>query len=417
MKELFTVLPVHEARAKMAAYLPAELRRTERCPLLSCLGRRLAQGVVAGEDVPGFPRSTVDGYAVRAQDTFGASEGSPAYLPVKGEVKVGFPPGLTVGVGEAVQVATGSMLPPGADAVVMVEHTEQAGEEGIEVVRPVGVGENVILPDEDIKAGTEIFSENHLLRPQDLGFLAAVGELELQVYIPLRVGIVSTGDELVPPGEKPAPGQVRDVNSYSLFGQVLSCGGAPVLYGLVRDDLQLLKETLARAHREVDLVLISGGSSVGTRDLTVQALEELGEPGLVFHGLAARPGKPTLGAVGGGKPVFGLPGHPAAALIAFDLLVAPLLKFGSYRKIRPGLPPVPALVSRSLASAPGREDFVRVRLRREGDRLWADPLLGKSGLLAPMVQGDGFFRIPLEREGVAAGTPVDVYLYGTDYVL
>ncbi len=415
--ELFTVLPVHEARAKMALYLPADLRRSERRSLLDCIGRRLAQPVLAKENVPGFPRSTVDGYAVRARDTFGASEGSPAYLLVKGEVKMGAGAGLEAGVGEAVQVATGAMLPPGADAVVMVEHTEPAGAEGIEITRPVGVGDNVILADEDIKTGEEIFPHNHLLRPQDLGFLAAVGGLELEVYVPLRLGIISTGDELVPPVERPGPGQVRDVNSYSLFGLALSYGGEPVLYGLVKDDFRKLKATLARAHAETDLVLISGGSSVGARDLTAQALAELGEPGLVFHGLAARPGKPTLGAVRDGKPVFGLPGHPAAAMIAFDLLVAPLLKYGSYQKTSPGLPPLPALVSRSLSSAPGREDFIRVKLRREEGKLWADPVLGKSGLLSPMVQGDGFFRIPLEKEGVAAGAPVEVYLFGTDYVL
>ncbi|MDH7577049.1 MAG: molybdopterin-binding protein [Bacillota bacterium] len=417
MTELFTLLTVREARKKLTPYLPAELRRSERHPLLSCLGRRLAQPVLAKENVPGFPRSTVDGYAVRARDTFGASEGSPAYLLVKGEVGMGAAPDLVVGIGEAVRVATGAMLPPGSDAVVMVEYTEQVGPEGIEVARPVGVGENVIFADEDLRAGKEVFPANHLLRPQDLGFLAAVGEVELEVYEPLRVGIISTGDELVAPWEKPEPGQVRDVNSYTLSGQVFACGGVPVLYGLVKDDFQLLRETLTRAHAETDLVLVSGGSSVGTRDLTTRVLGELGEPGLIFHGLAARPGKPTIGAVGNGKPVFGLPGHPAAALVAFDLVVAPLLKFGSYQKIEPGAPTIPAVVSRSLASAPGREDFVRVKLRREEAILWADPLLGKSGLLSPLVQGDGFFRIPLEKEGVAAGTPVEVYLFGTDYVL
>ncbi len=415
--EFFTVLPVAEARKKMDGYLPAELRSPERRPLLECLGRRLARPIQSQENVPGFARSTVDGFAVRAKDTFGATEASPAYLRIVGEVRMGVAPDCKVGPGEAVRVATGAMLPEGADAVVMIEHTEPLGKEEIEVIRPVGPGENVIFPDEDISSGEEIFPANHLLRPQDLGFLAALGELELEVWAALSVGIISTGDEVVPPGEKPRPGQIRDVNSYALAAKVVECGGRPVLYGLVKDDPEMLCQVLKQALEETDVVVVSGGSSVGTRDLTTEVLSGLGKPGLLFHGLAVRPGKPTLGAVVGKTPVFGLPGHPAAALISFDLLVAPLLKFGSYRRIKPAALPVPALLSRSLASAPGREDFIRVKLRSEKGKLWADPLLGKSGLLSPMVRGDGIFRIPLEKEGVAAGSEVEVYLFGTDYVL
>ncbi|HAA89641.1 MAG: Molybdopterin biosynthesis protein MoeA [Thermoanaerobacterales bacterium 50_218] len=416
-EEFFTVLPVTEARKKLDDYLPVELRSSERRPLLECLGRRLARPVLSQENVPGFARSTVDGFAVRARDTFGATEGAPAYLRIIGEVRMGEVPECRVGAGEAVRVATGAMLPEGADAAVMIEHTEPLGNGEIEVIRPVGPGENVILPDEDISSGEEIFPTNHLLRPQDLGFLAAVGELELEVWAPLVVGIISTGDEVVPPEAKPRPGQVRDINSYTLAGKVLECGGKPVLYGLVKDDPEMLHQVLRQALEETDIVVVSGGSSVGTRDLTTDVISGLGKPGLVFHGLAIRPGKPTMGAVVGKKPVFGLPGHPAAALISFDLLVAPLLKFGSYRGIKPAALPVPALLSRSLASAPGREDFIRVKLRSKDGKLWADPLLGKSGLLSPMVRGDGIFRIPLEKEGVAAGSEVDVYLFGTDYVL
>jgi len=415
--EFFTVLPVPRAREQMAALLPQELRRSEAVPILQCLGRRLAEALLGKEDVPGYTRSTVDGYAVRAADTFGASDGAPAYFTVTGEVLMGTRPERALELGEAVRISTGGMLPPGADAVLMVEHTEAVGAEGIEAYRPVGPGENVIYADEDIRAGTEVYPANYLLRPQDIGYLAAMGELRLNVFTPLRVGIVSTGDEIVPVSVKPVPGQVRDVNSYSLYGQVLLWGGEPVLYGVVKDDTALLSETLIQACEETELVLVSGGSSVGARDHTAEIINRMGTPGLVFHGLAVKPGKPTLGGVVGRKPVFGLPGHPAAALIAFDLMVAPLLKFGGYHQIQPGALPVRALISRSLASAPGREEYFRVRLRRRQGALWADPVLGKSGLLKPMVEADGLIRVPLASEGIAAETEVDVVLFGTDYVL
>lgn len=415
--EFFTVLPVQEARKKLISCLPVEMRKSEQKPLLQCLGRRLARPLLAQENVPGFARSTVDGYAVRARDTFGATEGLPSFLLIAGEVWMGFAPPRGIGVGETMRVSTGGMLPPDADAVVMVEYTEQIGVHSIEVTRPVGPGENVIGADEELRTGEEVFPANYLIRPQDMGYFAALGELLVDVYAPLRVGIVSTGDEIVLPEEKPCPGQVRDVNTYTLYGQVASLGGEAILYGVVRDDPDLLREILVQAHQETDIVLVSGGSSVGARDHTAGIIAGLGDPGLVFHGLAVRPGKPTLGGVVQGKPVFGLPGHPAAAMISFDLLVASLLKFGSYEKIEPGTPPVRAAISRSLASAPGREEYIRVQLRQDEERLWADPILGKSGLLAPMVEADGLVRISLASEGIAAGADVDVYLFGTDYVL
>jgi len=420
--EFFTVLTVPDAREQMAALLPQELRASENVSILQSLGRRLADAVPGREDVPGFTRSTVDGYAVRAADTFGAGDGAPAYFKVNGEVLMGAPgagnsPGAALEPGETMRIATGGMLPPGADAVLMVEHTEAVGDQGIEAYRPVGPGENVIYTGEDIRAGSEVFPVNYLLRPQDIGYLAAMGVLRLNVFRPLRVGIVSTGDEIVPVGVKPAPGQVRDVNSYSLYGQARLWRGEPILYGVVRDDRTLLSEKLLQACESTDLILVSGGSSVGARDHTAEIINSMGAPGLVFHGLAVRPGKPTLGGVVGRKPVFGLPGHPAAALIAFDLMVAPLLKFGGYHQIQPGALPVRALLSRSLASAPGREEYFRVRLQRRQGVLWAHPVLGKSGLLKPMVEADGLISVPLASEGIAAGAEVDVFLFGTDYVL
>lgn len=416
-EELLTVLTVAEAREKLAEILPEELRQSRSRSLLECLGLRLAEPVLAGENVPGFARSTVDGYAVRAQDTFGASEGLPAFFTVVGESRVGRAPEQELAPGEAMQIATGAMLPPGADAAVMVEYTEGAGEGFIEVLRPVGPGENVLQSDEDIRAGEQVFARNHLLRSQDIGYLAALGETALPVFAPLQVGIISTGDELIAPTEKPGPGQVRDVNSYTLFARVLALGGKPQLYGVVRDEPGLLREKLQEAYEENDIVVVSGGSSVGARDHTADIIAGLGHPGIVFHGMAVKPGKPTLAGVVGSKPVFGLPGHPAAALIAFELLISPLLRFGSFRNLPAGTPPVRGIISRSIGSVPGREEYIYVKLRREEGNLFAEPILGKSGLLTPLVEAEGLVRIPLISEGVAAGDEVDVYLFGTDYVL
>ncbi|WP_027718029.1 gephyrin-like molybdotransferase Glp [Desulfovirgula thermocuniculi] len=410
MKELFWAVTVREAREailKNIKHYPG----TEEVPLLSALGRCLARDVVAAEDVPGFDRSTVDGYAVRARDTFGASEGLPAYLEVSGEVLMGRAPGGAVGPGRAYKIATGGMLPPGADAVVMVEHTEELGAGTIGVTRPVAPGENVIRRGEDIAAGSVVLPAGHILRPQDLGILAAVGVTAVEVRLPWRVGIVSTGDELVLPGEVPAPGQVRDINSYSLYGAVKACGGEPHLYGIVRDDLEEMRACLAGALREADMVLLSGGSSVGTRDVAAQAIAGLGEPGVLFHGLSLKPGKPTIGAVVNGKPVFGLPGHPASALVVFELLVAPLIRCAGYPGDSFWEFPLRARLTRNLRSAPGREDFVRVKLKLEGGTLWAEPVLGKSGLISTMVKADGLARIPATKEGVEAGEWVEVKMF------
>lgn len=407
---------VQEARRKMALCLSSDLRKSENKSLLSCLGRRLTNAIKACENVPGFTRSKVDGYAVRAHDTSGAIENSPVHLIVTGEIRMGTVPRREVGNGEAMQVATGSMLPEGADAVVMIEQTERTSV-GIEATRQIEPGENVIYENDDVPIGAEVFPANHLIRPQDLGLLAALGETAPEVYAPLRVGIISTGSEIVPPEEIPSPGRIRDSNSYALNGKVLSLGGEPVLYGIVRDDLELLKDKITRAHRETDLVILTGGSSVGERDHTAQLITELGEPGLIFHGLKARPGKTTLGGVVEGKPVFGLPGYPVAVLISFDLFVAPLLKYGAYIHASSGLPPVRAFISRSLDSIPGWEDYTRVKLRRDGERLWADPLVGKSGLLRSLTKADGMIRVPLASEGIGRGTEVDVYLFGVDHCL
>jgi molybdopterin molybdotransferase len=308
-------------------------------------------------------------------------------------------------------IPTGGMLPEGTDAVVMVEHTEDAGpgmqgaEKWVAVLRPVAPGENVVRRGEDARAGDRIIKAGRRLRPQDIGLLAACGVNSVKVRRKLAVGIIGTGDEIVDVGTVPQPGQVRDVNTVALAAMVEACGGKPVLFGVVPDELEVLRGVLREAVAAADLVLLSGGSSVGTRDLALRAIAALERSAVLFHGLAVRPGKPTIGAIAGGKPVFGLPGHPVSALVVFDILVRPFLEPEVAQR-----PPLRARLTRSLHSAAGREDFVRVRLSVENGELSAEPVLGKSGLIATLSRADAIARLPLDTEGAPAGELVDVFL-------
>jgi len=409
MAELFQARTVKEARELLGVHIKTGYR-AERVPLLEALGRRLAEDVTAVDDVPGFDRSTMDGFAVRARDTFGASESLPAYLDVTGEVLMGREAAGDLGVGQAWRIPTGGMLPPGADAVAMIEYTEELDDRTIGVTKPVAPGDHMVRAGEDIAAGSKVLPAGHVLRPQDLGVLAAVGLTEVPVARPVRVGIISTGDEVVEPHEPPGPGQVRDINSYTLYGLAAGAGAQARIYGIVLDSFDLLQEKLQQAVAECDLVLLSGGSSVGARDVAAKVLDTLGSPGVLFHGISIKPGKPTVGAVVDGKPVFGLPGHPVSAMVVFELLVTPLLKHGVYVD-DPLEFPVRARMKRNMRSAAGREDYIRVRLNREGGEITADPVLGKSGLISTMVRAGGLARIPVEKEGVEAGECVEVKLF------
>jgi molybdopterin molybdotransferase len=388
----------------------------EEVDLAAAGGRVLAAAITAPEDVPGFWRATMDGYAVRAQDTFGASVGAPQYLEIKGEVPMGVAPTRGVGGGETLRVATGAMLPEGADAVVMIEYTAEHPDGTLEVRRAVAPGENVLAPGEDVARGEPLFPAGRRLRPQEIGLLAALGIRRLAVYKNPRVVIISSGDEIVPLYEKPRPGQVRDSNAYLAAAQVAAWGGLPLMYGIIPDDFDALRNTLASALIAADLILISGGSSVGVRDLTLDAIQDLPGSEILVHGVALRPGKPTiLAALGPSppKPLMGLPGHPASAAVVMEVLGRPLLSRLAGTSIQsPWGRTVPAVLSRNLAGASGREDFVRVRLRRDETTLWADPVLGPSGLLSPLVKSDGLVMIPLGVEGLFKGEEVAVQLFG-----
>lgn len=409
MPELFQVVTVAEANARLCAHI-APLPRRELIPLHDALDRVLAEELRSPVDLPAFPRSTVDGFAVRAADTYGASESLPAYLTICGETPMGRAPEFTVSSGQAALIHTGGMLPSGSDSVVMVEYTQYLDPTTIEVVRPVAVGENVIPVGEDVARGDVLFPRGHRLRPQDLGGLAGVGIVQVPVVARPRVAILATGDEVVPADAEVAPGQVRDINSYTIAALVRRAGGEPVLCGIAPDDPVILDQMARSALESADLLVLSAGSSVSTRDYTVSIIESLGAPGVLVHGVAIHPGKPTIIAVAGERPVFGLPGNPVSAIIAFGLFVAPALR---HLQGAPETDPltVQAVLTLNIASKPGREDFVPVRLERRDGVLYANPVFGKSNLIYTLVHADGLVRVPLDLSGLYAGSPVEVTLF------
>ena len=409
MPELFQVVTVAQALDRLLPRL-APLGRVEPLGLLDALDRVTAEDLRSPVDLPAFARSTMDGFAVRAADTYGASEGLPAYLELCGEVPMGRAAEVAVGPGQAARVHTGGMIPPGADAVVMVENTQALGPDTVEVVRPVAVGENVVPVGEDVRRGDLLFAAGHRLRPQDLGGLAGVGIARVEVAARPRVAILASGDEVVPPERPVAPGQIRDINSYSIAAQARRAGGQPLLCGIAPDDAARLRAMAAEALDGADALIISAGSSVSTRDMTAQVIGELGAPGVLVHGVAIHPGKPTILALVGAKPVFGLPGNPVSTMIAFDLFVAPALR----RLLGCGAAAggsVEARLARNVASRPGREDFVPVRLEDRAGALWAEPVFGKSNLIYTMAHADGLLRVPLDRSGLYAGDMVTVRLF------
>lgn len=386
-----------------------------------CLGRVTAGEIVSPVDLPEFDRSTMDGYAVRSSDTFGSSESLPAYLTVVGDIPMGAMSERGIGKGEAMKIATGGALPAGADAVVMLEHTQPVDDTNIEVVRPVGPFENVIRTGDDIRKGETILPQGHVIRPQDMGALAGVGVTRIHVFEKPKVAIINTGNEIVPADAFPRQGQVRDINSYNLDGLITQSGGVSVKKGIIPDNYGLIRKALEEALAECRLVVMTGGSSVGTADMTAKVIADLGPPGVLVHGVSIKPGKPLIvGLVKGAErdvPVFGLPGHPAAVSICFELFVKPVLTLLTGMVPHPALDGIPshrvvkAKLARSISSAPGREDHVRVTLENREDGLWARPIFGASGLISTLVKAVGTVVVPVNTIGIEAGEEVEVRLF------
>lgn len=430
MPEFLRLSPPAEALRTLLLSLPDPDPATEQIDTVQALGRVLAGDVHAPHPLPEFSRSSMDGYAVRARDTFGASESLPGYLTLIGEVPMGAAPDFALTPGSCALIHTGGMLPEGADAVIMLEYTQKvenppAGFEArgrvasneIEISRAVAEGENVLRVGEDVAEGQIVLSAGTRLRPAEIGGCMALGITELRVTSKPRIGIISSGDEVVPPEQSPRPGQVRDVNSYSLAALVESAGGEPVIYGIVPDNLEAMKAAAAKALAECDALVVTAGSSASARDTTAEAIASLGAPGVLVHGVNVRPGKPTILAVCDGKAVIGLPGNPVSALVIAGLFVAPVIGKLLGAKPRPRASLL-AKLTVNIPSQAGREDWVAVKLVVNGEwgmvngavHYLAEPVFGKSNLIFSLAAADGLVRIPPDATGVSAGEMVEVVL-------
>ncbi|MCW4044163.1 MAG: molybdopterin-binding protein [Candidatus Bathyarchaeota archaeon] len=400
-----------EAKTAINQHLKPQPLGTEEIPLFEAHNRILAESVASALDIPPFNRSTVDGYAVKAEDTFSAEENHPAKLAVCGMVHIGEPPKTVVAKGEAAEIVTGAPIPEGADAVVMVEDTGRENNM-LSVYSAVTSGENVMKKGSDIKKGEVVLEKGQVLGSREIGALAAMGKATAKVYRVPRVAVFSTGAEVTEPGKQLLGGKIYDINAYSLSTAVVESGGNPVCLGVVSDDKAELREALEHALSCADMVVTSGGVSVGPKDLMPQTVNALGEPGLIVCGVAVKPGKPLTVALVGEKPVFALPGHPASALLMFHLFVRPVIRFWA------GKPASEAVVVRAVAgarmfAAKGRRTFVMVRLRCDvSGRFVAEPVeTGASGAITTLVKADGFVEIPENQQFVDADEGVDVALF------
>jgi molybdopterin molybdotransferase len=404
---------LHVITARQFIQLLGRFRQldSERVQLDKSLYRILFKDLSAFEDLPEQPRSTVDGYAVRAEDTFGASDSNPALLDIIGGIAMGTTPDFGLRTGQAAQIPTGGFLPQDADAVVMVEYTNAAGSNSIEVTHPVTARANVLEKGEDARAGEAVIQAGRILRPQEIGLLAALGITKVPVHRKPRVSVISSGDEVVPFNNKPLPGQIRDANAHAISALIREFGGEPEFSEPVPDNAGMLRRALENGLASADLVAISGGSSVGTRDLIVDVVSAIDGVEILSHGVAIRPGKPTLLADAKGKAIFGLPGHPVSALVVAQIFLAPFLKYlqGGKLELGPLGPRIKAVLASSIHSTIGLEEFVRVRLEAAaGGEYHAHPVHGKSGMLSTMVKADGIVIVPMNAEGMAKGETVEV---------
>src|SRR5215510_968281 len=411
LKTFFQVVTPEEAKTILLDVRPVAAETIET---VRARGRVLAEDLYSRVDLPHFHRAAMDGYAVRAKDTFGASQSLPAYLKLTGVVEMGKEATRPLEAGEAVRISTGGMMPPESDAVVMVEHTDETDAGLVEIHRGVSPWKNVIQIGDDIKRGELVFRRGRRLRAHDLGALTGVGIFSLLVYMRPRIGLISTGDEIVDADTDPKPGQVRNINQHSLAGLIEESGAELRDWGVVRDDKDQLIRAIGEALEWSDLVLLSGGSSMGAKDIALEAILSFPDSEFILHGISVSPGKPTIFAKACGKPIVGLPGYPVSALVIFDLFAAPVIrKIGGEEMtgMNRFAKTLRATLKTNIASQVGREDYVRVTLERDSERWLATPLPTKSGAIFTLVKADGMVRIDLNQDGLEQGEEVEVILF------
>lgn len=408
--EMFQVHSVKDARRKLVDNFRNFKLCLEEVEILEAEGRILAEDVFAKEDVPHFRRSTVDGYAVLSKDTYGASESLPAFLEVLGEVEMGKASNHTVSSDKAVYVPTGGMVPDGADSVIMIEYVEKLDEENIAVYRPSALKENIIDVGDDIKKDEKVLTKGMKLRPQDIGVLSSIGIDKVKVYKMSSISIISTGDEIVGPNDTLKPGQIRDINSYTLSALAKKIGLHINEKKVVKDDFNQLKQIIEDSLEKSDIVVISGGSSVGTKDITTEVINEIDKPGVFIHGVAIKPGKPTIIAKVKNKPIFGLPGQPVSAMIIFKVFIEYFVKyFLGVNEDEEYF--IEAKMSVNIYSAQGKETYQMVTLEKDNDIYIARPVYGKSGMITLMSKAKGYIKIDEDKEGIKEGEKVKVYLF------
>ena len=410
MKKFLDLLPYDEAIDKFFnVYKPVPLE-SEKIAVAESIGRVTSTDVYSQQDLPEFHRSSVDGYAVIAKDTYGASDSLPIYLSLVGEIRMGQQALLDIDKGESVLIHTGGMLPRNANAVVMAEYVQQTVTNEIEVYQSVAEGDNVIFKAEDIKTGDIVVLKSTIIRPQEIGGLLALGNTQVEVYKKPKIGIISTGDELVTPDISTEPGQIRDVNSYILSELVTEFGGESKKYGIVKDNQQELDNVLSRAFNECDGVIITAGSSISERDITAKAIGKLGDPGVLVHGVNIKPGKPTILAIADDKPIIGLPGNPVSAFVITTLFVKQIiLRMFNIDNVVPK-PYLTAELSVNVASFTGRQDWVPVRIKPTDNHVFAEPIFFKSNLIFSLIEADGLICISEKSTGLHAGDHVKVYM-------
>lgn len=409
MSNFLKVTPIEEALEIIDKHVIPSLRSVN-IKTINSVSRTVSKPITSSANLPNFTRSSMDGYAVRAIDTYGASQSQPSYLNLVSEIKMGTVPKTKLQTGETARIFTGSMVPESADAVVMIEYTESIESSLIEIIKPVAPGENIIQIGEDIEINEAVFSAGHVIRPQDIGGLLALGITHVPVFQRPKIGIISTGDELISPELEPAKGQVRDINTYTISALVQKYAGEPITFGINKDRFEIQLETAEKALSNCSMVIISAGSSTSSRDLTSRVISRLGEPGILMHGLAHKPGKPSIIGSAKGKLVFGLPGNPVSAMIIFELLVSRAIKniLGSVSQI---ISPPKAILTKDIPSTNGREEHVPVKLfNSQSGNLMADPIFGKSNLIYTLIKSDGIVVVPINKSGIYSGDIVDVLI-------